>query len=41
MLWMLDEYETIIGRKSPGFVTANLCITQVLRDAKKLRGMAL
>mgnify|MGYP000976671192 CR=1 FL=1 len=21
MLWMLDEYETIIGRKSPGFVT--------------------
>ena len=21
MLWMLDEYETIVGRKSPGFVT--------------------
>jgi glutamate dehydrogenase (NAD(P)+) len=21
MLWMLDEYETIVGRKSPGFIT--------------------
>jgi glutamate dehydrogenase (NAD(P)+) len=21
MLWMLDEYETILGRKSPGFIT--------------------
>ena len=21
MLWMLDEYETIYGRKSPGFIT--------------------